>query len=101
MPLALKFLSNADLVLQLGLLKYELFIIAWAIISILAMAYLFGWLAKKSSPKKPSTTKGFFAGILLIFAGYLLMGLSIDEEQVGISQEQCSLAFPLQYVTAF
>ena len=43
------------------------------------MAYLFGWLAKKTSPKKPSTTKGFFAGILLIFAGYLLMGLSIDE----------------------
>ncbi|MGB1051136.1 MAG: cytochrome c biogenesis protein CcdA [Chitinophagales bacterium] len=79
LALALKFLSNADLVLQLGLLKYELFIIAWAIISILAMAYLFGWLAKKSSPKKPSTTKGFFAGILLIFAGYLLMGLSIDE----------------------
>ena len=79
LALALKFLSNADLVLQLGLLKYELFIIAWAIISILAMAYLFGWLAKKTSPKKPSTTKGFFAGILLIFAGYLLMGLSIDE----------------------
>ena len=78
LALALKFLSNADLVLQLGLLKYELFIIAWAIISILAMAYLFGWLSKKSMPKNPSTTKGFFAGLLLVFACYLMMGLTID-----------------------
>ena len=78
LALALKFLSNADLVLQLGLLKYELFIIAWAIISILAMAYLFGWLSKKSMPKNPSTTKGFFAGLLLVFACYLMLGLTID-----------------------
>lgn len=79
LALAIKFLSNADLVLQLGLLTYELFIISWAIISILAMAYLLGWLAKKSSSKNPSTSKGFFAGILLIFSGYLFMGLSIDD----------------------
>ena len=79
LALALKFLSNADLVLQLGLLKYESFIVAWVIISVLAMAYLLGWLAKKGSPKKPSTTKGFFAGVLLIFSGYLIMGLSIDD----------------------
>ena len=79
LALALKFLSNADLVLQLGLLKYELFIIAWAIISLLAMAYLFGWLSKKTMFKKPTTIKGGVACLLLVFAGYLIMGLSIDD----------------------
>lgn len=78
LALALKFLSNADLVLQLGLLKYELFIIAWAIISILAMAYLFGWLSKKTMFKKPSRIKGVFASLFLVFACYLMMGLSVD-----------------------
>ena len=78
LALALKFLSNADLVLQLGLLKYELFIVAWAIISILAMAYLFGWLSKKTMFKKTSTIKGVFASLLLVFACYLMMGLSVD-----------------------
>ena len=101
LALALKFLSNADLVLQLGLLKYELFIIAWAIISILAMAYLFGWLAKKSSPKKPSTTKGFFAGILLIFAGYLLMGLSIDESTGRYKPRTMLSGFPSSMLQLF
>lgn len=78
LALALKFLSNADLVLQLGLLKYELFIIAWAIISILAMAYLFGWLSKKTMFKKPTRIKGVFASLFLVFACYLIMGLSVD-----------------------
>ena len=78
LALALKFLSNADLVLQLGLLKYELFIIAWAIISILAMAYLFGWLSKKTMFKKPTRIKGVFASLFLVFACYLMMGLSVD-----------------------
>lgn len=79
LALALKFLSTADQTLTLNLIKYEIFIVAWIIISLLAMAYLFGWLSKKNTPKKPSTAKGFFAAFLLVFAIYLGFGLSIDD----------------------
>jgi thiol:disulfide interchange protein DsbD len=40
---AFKFLSNADLVLQLGLLKRELFIAIWIAVSLAIAFYLFGW----------------------------------------------------------
>ena len=41
---AFKFLSNADLVLQLGLLQRELFIAIWIAISLVIAVYLFGWI---------------------------------------------------------
>jgi thiol:disulfide interchange protein len=40
---AFKFLSNADLVLQLGLLQRELFIAIWIAVSLTIAFYLFGW----------------------------------------------------------
>ncbi len=40
---AFKFLSNADLVLQLGLLQRELFIAIWVTVSLAIAFYLFGW----------------------------------------------------------
>ena len=40
---AFKFLSNADLVLQLGLLQRELFIAIWIAVSLAIAFYLFGW----------------------------------------------------------
>ncbi len=79
LALALKFLSNADLVLQLGLLKYELFIVSWAIISILAAAYLLGWLGKNSGSLKPSKPKIVFATLFFAFGLYLSLGLVIDD----------------------
>lgn len=41
---AFKFLSNADLVLQLGLLQRELFIAIWVGIVLCIAFYLFGWI---------------------------------------------------------
>ena len=42
LALAVKFLSNADLVKQWGLLKREIFIGLWVIISFLTVLYLLG-----------------------------------------------------------
>ena len=42
LAMAIKFLSNADLVEQWGLLKREIFIGTWIIIGILLVLYLFG-----------------------------------------------------------
>lgn len=41
---AFKFLSNADLVLQLGLLQRELFIAIWVVVTLCIAFYLFGWI---------------------------------------------------------
>ena len=41
---AFKFLSNADLVLQLGLLQRELFIAIWVVVALCIAFYLFGWI---------------------------------------------------------
>ena len=44
LALALKFLSNADLVAHWGILKREVFMAIWLIISLLLFIYLMGWL---------------------------------------------------------
>lgn len=94
LALALKFLSNADLVLQLGWLKYELFIVSWAIISILAAAYLLGWLGKKSSTLKPSKFKILFATVFIAFGVYLSFGLSIDDSTGRYKPRKLLSGFP-------
>ncbi len=78
LALAVKFLSNADLVKQWGLLKREVFIGLWVIIGLLTVLYLFGKI------KFPHTLKvtrfSFFRIIFIIlfsaFTIYLLPGLS-------------------------
>jgi thiol:disulfide interchange protein len=42
LAMAIKFLSNADLVEQWGVIKREIFIAAWVIIGVLIVLYLFG-----------------------------------------------------------
>ncbi len=49
LALAFKFLSNADLILELGLLKREVFIIIWILISLSCLIYLINSLRFKRS----------------------------------------------------
>ncbi len=69
---ALKFLSNTDLVLQLGLLKRELFLGIWILICILTGLYLLGkFEIKKGTRNVPNQITNILAIICFAFAGYI------------------------------
>ncbi|MEK7225444.1 MAG: cytochrome c biogenesis protein CcdA, partial [Bacteroidota bacterium] len=77
LALALKFLSNADLVVQAGLLKRELFLAIWIAIFGALTLYLFGLfrLSNDSEVKSLSVTRTFFALLSFVFTIYLIPGL--------------------------
>ena len=81
LALAVKFLSNADLVKQWGLLKREVFIGLWILIGILTVLYLAGKLRiSNSSPvSKFSFTRIAFIVLFGAFTIYLLPGLTNSE----------------------
>lgn len=69
---AFKFLSNADLVMQWGFLKRELFVGIWILISILTGLYLLGiFKFKKGSTFKKTPATYILSVVFLLFAGYL------------------------------
>ncbi|MCY4562623.1 MAG: thioredoxin family protein [Flavobacteriaceae bacterium] len=73
LALALKFLSNADLVAHWGILKREVFIAIWLFIAIGLMLYLFGIFQSRGFRfKKLSAGRLIFGFIALLFCGYLL-----------------------------
>jgi len=74
---AFKFLSNADLVLQLGLLPREIFIGIWIIVSLVLAAYLFGLIhfPHDSKGAKISWKRKIVGAVFLLFSGYLTPGL--------------------------
>ncbi|WP_299118929.1 thioredoxin family protein [uncultured Winogradskyella sp.] len=76
--LALKFLSNADLVEHWGLLKREVFIGLWIIIGIGLVLYLFGKIKFPHDGPLQKLSKGrITTGILVIaFVIYLIPGLT-------------------------
>ncbi|NNE33406.1 MAG: DUF255 domain-containing protein [Winogradskyella sp.] len=78
LALALKFLSNADLVEHWGLLKREVFIGLWIIIAIGLALYLFGKIKfPHDSPLDKLSRGRITTGILVVaFIIYLLPGLS-------------------------
>ena len=78
LALAVKFLSNADLVKQWGLLKREVFIALWILIGLLTVLYLFGKLKfSHSSPvRKYSFSRIAFITLFAAFTIYLLPGLT-------------------------
>lgn len=78
LALALKFLSNADLVMQAGILTREIFIAVWAAIFGLLSLYLLGIVRfPHDSPSDGSISvpRGLLAMASLAFTLYLLPGL--------------------------
>ena len=77
LALALKFASNADLVVQAGYLTREVFIALWIVIFGLQSAYLLGAFktSHDSDLKHVSVTRLFFAIISLFITVYLIPGL--------------------------
>ncbi len=76
--LALKFLSNADLVKHWGLLKREVFIGLWIIIGIGLILYLLGKIKfPHDGPfKKPTKWRWSFIFLVFAFVVYLIPGLT-------------------------
>ena len=78
LAMAVKFLSNADLVQQWGLLKREIFIGIWVVIGFFILAYLFGKVRfpHDSPVTKFNRTRLFFIFLFTAMIIYLLPGLS-------------------------
>lgn len=78
LALAFKFLSNADLVEHWGILKREVFIAIWIIITLGLALYLLGWLRLPHDEKgqKISTGRKAFGIASFLFALYLVPGLT-------------------------
>jgi thiol:disulfide interchange protein len=76
LALAIKFLSNADLVAHWGILKREIFIGLWILIFVVMIAYLFGLFRFPHEPKKQSLGTGriLLAVVSLSFVVYLVPG---------------------------
>ncbi len=77
LALALKFASNADLVVQANILTREVFIALWIVIFGLLGIYLMGWIkfAHDSDVKHISVTRLFFAILAFSFTVYLIPGM--------------------------
>jgi thiol:disulfide interchange protein len=77
LALAMKFLSNADLVVQAGIITREVFIVLWIVIFGLLGMYLMGWfkLSHDSDLKYVSVGRLMIAIFSFAFAIYLIPGL--------------------------
>lgn len=75
--LALKFLSNADLVGHWGILKREVFLALWILLALGLFAYLMGWFRFDKVREKAAPGRWRIGGGLLslAFAAYLGYGL--------------------------
>jgi len=76
--LALKYLSNADLVEHWGLLKREVFFALWIVVSVLLGLFLLGVVKFKHDPPPAKLSKGriILGVVFLAFALYLSPGLT-------------------------
>jgi thiol:disulfide interchange protein len=76
LALAIKFLSNADLVAHWGIIKREIFIGIWILIFLVMIAYLFGLFRFPHEAKKPILGAGriLIAVVCLLFVVYLAPG---------------------------
>ena len=85
LALALKFLSNADLVSHWGLLKREVFIGIWTILAFGLTLYLFGITRFPHEVKSPLSKKRYaVAGLSLILTAYLFLGLVSKENTLKL-----------------
>lgn len=77
LAMAVKFLSNADLVMQWGFLKREIFLGFWVLIGILIVLYLAGIIrfSHDKPVKKFSKTRVAFILVFVLATAYLVPGL--------------------------
>ncbi|MGB1079764.1 MAG: cytochrome c biogenesis protein CcdA [Flavobacteriaceae bacterium] len=76
LALALKFLSNADMVQNWGLIPRELFIGIWMLILLLWAVFLLGVLSfLHAKPKMGNTLQKVLGIAVLVFVGYLAQGI--------------------------
>jgi len=75
--LALKFLSNADLVAHWGFLKRDLFLLLWILVGAATVAYLLGWIRfpHDSPVQRRGPVRLGFAAVFAAFTIYLVPGL--------------------------
>jgi thiol:disulfide interchange protein len=75
--LAIKFVSNADLVQQWGILKRETFFALWIVVGVMWSLYLFGKFKFKpgQGSQKLSGTKLFFGAAIAVFTLRLIPGV--------------------------
>lgn len=78
LALALKFLSNADLVAHWGILPREVFFGIWVVIGLGLFTYLFGWLRfpHDTPGEKIGWPRKIFAISILAFTIYLMPGVT-------------------------
>ncbi|MGZ8544401.1 MAG: protein-disulfide reductase DsbD family protein, partial [Flavisolibacter sp.] len=77
LALAVKFLSNADLVEQWHVLKREIFIGIWVVIGLLTVLYLLGILRGRNTPKPKMTRMRWgFTALFALITLYLIPGLT-------------------------
>lgn len=77
LALALKFLSNADLVVQAHIVTKEIFLVLWIAIFLLLGGYLMGWFRMPHDSEMKAVPVGrlLFAIIVFSFTFYLIPGL--------------------------
>ena len=76
LALALKFLSNADLVANFGFLKREIFIGIWTLLSFVLTLYLFGIFRFPNEVKEPLPSIRYIIAVFsLVLTSYLFLGL--------------------------
>lgn len=81
LALALKFLSNADLVMHWGVLKYELFMALWIVIGIGLSLYVFGLIRfPHDSKTKLSSGRIGFGVVMAALTVYLIFGLTYNKD---------------------
>lgn len=76
---ALKFFSNVDLVWGWGFLSRELFLLLWALIFVLAGAYLMGWIRVKGHGGETTAGRMLGATFFLLFGAYCWHGYKGNE----------------------
>ena len=84
--LAIKFLSNADLVVEAGVIKREIFVGAWIITGLGLAAYLLGWIRfpHDTPVKKIPAWRWVALGLTLAFVVYLIPGLSKNNNTANL-----------------
>ncbi|MFY0654224.1 MAG: thioredoxin family protein [Cyclobacteriaceae bacterium] len=87
LALAFKFLSNADLVMHWGLIRYEVFMVVWIIVGLATSAYVFGLFRFPHDSKIEKLAVGRIAtGVVFsVISIYLIFGLTKNEETNGFN----------------